>query len=130
MMNSYLNNRSQEVFFNGSTSERLNIGNQGCFQGTIMATLFYVIYVLDQPTVIHKRCEHINNYKNNENCKKNLSINYIDDNLSEVTTENWNNLENEAEIYLGDQKDYHIDNKLYFNEDKTIVVFNTQKKIY
>ena len=49
--------------------------------------------------------------------------------MAEVTSDNWDTIEKEAEEYLLDQKSYHIDNKLAFNEDKTIIMFNSRKKI-
>ena len=109
-MKTYLNRRRQSVSFNGSNSDLIDIGDQGCFQGTIMATLIYVIYVLDQPSVAHMSCNHENSYEDNENCAGNLSINYIDDNITEVISDNWNNIEVEAENYLENQKNYHINN--------------------
>merc|ERR1711867_44436 len=105
------------VYFNGSYSQSLKVGDKGCFQGMIMATLLYIIYVFDQPTIVHIICGHPNNYMENEQCDKNISVNYIDDNITEVTANDWKDIENEAENYLNDQKAYHIDNKLALNED-------------
>ena len=128
LMKSYLEERKQVVIFNGSTSSIKNIGNQGCFQGTIMATLLYVLYVLDQPSISHINCEHQNNYKDNEDCNDNLSINYIDDNLSVITANNWNTIEEKTEEFLKNQKEYHINNELVFNEEKTMIMINSKSK--
>ena len=128
LMKTYLKDRKQAVSFNGSYSDVIDIGDQGCFQGTIMATLIYVIYVLDQPTIIHMNCEHANSYENNENCTRNLSLNYIDDNLSEVVADKWENIQSETERYLVNQKKYHVNNKLVFNEEKTVIMINSKIK--
>ena len=53
IMKSYLKNRKQKTYFNGSYSTYLDIGDNSSFQGTIMGTLLYIIYVLDQPYVNH-----------------------------------------------------------------------------
>ena len=60
LMKSYLKDRSQTVFVNGSNSELKYIGDQGCFQGTIMAMLIYVIYILGQPSIDHIQWNHEN----------------------------------------------------------------------
>jgi hypothetical protein len=59
---------------------------------------------------------------------KNLSINFIDDNNNELTSENWNKLKEDTEIYLTNQKKYHDNNELLMNEEKTIIMINTKKK--
>ena len=128
LMKSYLNNRTQRVSFNGSISEELNIGDKGCFQGSLMATLLYIIYVLDQPSIAHLNCDHLSNNEENEDCTANLSINYIDDNMSEIIADKWNYIERNTEIFLNNQLQYHINNKLTFNNDKTIVMFNSKVK--
>ena len=93
-----------------------------------MATLIYILYVLHQPSIAHINCEHEKNNEENEDCPSNLSINYIDDNMSEITANNWDDLEVNAEAFLKNQKEYHINNKLVFNDDKTIVMINSNKK--
>jgi hypothetical protein len=90
IMKSYFKNRYQKTHFNGSDSTYKTIGNNSTFQGTKMATLIYVIYTLNQPSVIHKQCEHL--YINNNECEDQLSVNYVDDNNSEVTSTSWNNI--------------------------------------
>ena len=100
-----MKDRTQSVYFNGSSSNLKKIGNQGCFQGTIVATLLDIIYVLDQPTIVHKKCNHENNYNENEKCDGNYSMNYIDDNVSQIISNRWNNIQNETVGYLRNQKD-------------------------
>ena len=103
LMDSYLKNRTQIVAFNGSMSDEMTNGNKGCFQGTLMAMLIYILYVLDQPSIAHINCDHEKNNEENVDCISNLSINYIDDNMSEITANNWDNLEVNAEAFLLNQ---------------------------
>ena len=49
----YFSNRMQSVLFNGSYSKLLECGPQNVFQGTINATMFYLIYIADQPFITH-----------------------------------------------------------------------------
>ena len=55
LIESYLDNRKQAVYFNNSHSQFKNIGNHSSHQETTMASLIYVINVLDQPVVTHLR---------------------------------------------------------------------------
>ena len=82
----------------------LPIGDNSCHQGTLMATLLYIIYVLDQPYVAHIDCTKNEKESNESICMKNMSSNYVDDNNSEITSDNWINLENDAEKCLINQK--------------------------
>ena len=127
-MTDYLKDRKHYVYYNGSNSTIKNIGNNNCFQGTIMATILYLIYVLDQPFIAHINCDHMNIYEDISKCNKFYSSNYVDDNLTEVTTDNWNNLENESQKYLKNMLDYHVNNNLAFNHDKTNIMINSSKK--
>jgi hypothetical protein len=68
LIKSYLKDRQQLTYFNGSYSKMKHIGNNSSFQGTIMATMWYVIYILDQPSIIHMNCEH--NYLDENICEK------------------------------------------------------------
>ena len=82
----------------------LPIGDNSCHQGTIIATLLYILYVLDQPYVAHIDCIK-NEKESDENiCKKNMSCNYVDDNNSEITSDKWIKLEKDAENFLINQK--------------------------
>ena len=128
-MKNYLADRKQIVNFNGSYSEIKNIGSQSCHQGAIMSTLLYVIYVMDQPSIVHKQCNHEINYLENDNCENNLSINYVDDNMTEVTSDDWNNIEDATKIFIDNQNNYHNNNKLVFNHEKiTLMINSTVKK--
>ena len=93
-----------------------------------MAMLLYIIYVLDQPTIAHKKCNHKNDYNENENCEGNSSINYIDDNESQIVADSWMNIQDETNDFLRNQKEYHDNNELVFNEEKTVIMFNTNIK--
>ena len=126
IMSSYLKNRFQKTYFNGSYSSYRHIGDSSSFQGTILASLLYTLYILDQPSIVHISCTH----KNDEKCEKNISINYIDDNNTELTSDKWDDLEKDAENYLRNQKTYHDNNQLLINMDKTIIMINTKKKRY
>ena len=99
-MKTYLSSRQQSVYINGSFSNIIDIGDSGCFQGTIMAMLLYVLYVLDQPYLVHMECQHFNSYEENDDCEKHFLANYIDHNFSEITANRWTDIENEAEKYL------------------------------
>ena len=128
LIRSYLKGRKQKTFFNGSYSSYKEIGENSSFQGTIMATLWYVIYVLDQPAVIHMSCDHEMSEDENINCQKNLSLNFVDDNNSVITSNNWNTIINVTESYLNNQKQYHDNNELLLNEEKTIIMINSKNK--
>ena len=128
LIRSYLKDRQQLTYFNGSYSSLKPIGENSSFQGTIMATMWYVIYTLDQPAIIHMKCEH--NYEDNSKCEKNISINFVDDNNSELTSTNWNRLKIDTEEFLENQNNYHDNNQLLLNEDKTVLMVNSKKKCY
>ena len=130
LLSSYLNKRNQSVYYNGSTSKLLPIGDNSCFQGTIMATLMYILYVLDQPYVAHMECEVKKDENNEEIWEENFSCNYVDDNNSEITSDKWDNLEEKAEKYLENQKKYHDNNELCMNYEKTVLMVNSKQKKY
>ena len=128
LMTSYFINRQQSVYFNSSTSNLLPIGDNSVFQGTLMATLLYVLYVLDQPAVAHIMCVHeLNNYEI-EICPNNFSQNFVDDSQSEIQAENWNDIENQTNIFLNNQQKYHNNNKLLFNHTKLLLCLILRKK--
>ena len=126
-MKSYLNERTQTVYNNGFYSELLPIGNYSTIQGSCMASLLYIIYTLDQPLIGHIKCEH-NNYQEYNECKNYLAISYIDDCLSIIIANNWNNLNKDIIFFLILMQQYHDSNKLVMNEDKTIMSINTRNK--
>jgi hypothetical protein len=126
LMRSYLKNRYQKTYYNGSYSKFRKIGDNSTFQGTKMATLIYVIYVLDQPSIIHIDCKHT--YVENDKCEQQLSINFVDDNNSAITANNWNEIVEKTEKYLKNQQKYHNNNVLLLNNDKTTIMINTKKK--
>ena len=127
-INSYLSDRKQSIFFNGFHSKLKNIGTQSCFQATITATLLYILYTLDQPAVVHINCPHQLNVYSISTCDRKFSQNYIDDNHSEVQSNTWTELKYEAESFLNNQLEYHNNNKLVLNYDKTVIMFNSKKK--
>ena len=130
IMKQYLMERKQKTYFNGSYSDIATIGGYGCFQGLVTSSLLYVLYVLDQPSIAHIKCTHDNNYTDNDSCDRNLSINYIDDNMSEITPDKWENIEYNVETFLKNQQDYHQNNLLAFNHEKTIFMVNSRSKKY
>ena len=83
---------------------------------------------MDQPSIVHKQCNHEINYVENYNCETNLSINYVDDNMTEVTSNNWNNIEEATEIFIDNQNNYHNNNKLVFNHEKTMIMINSTER--
>ena len=58
----------------------------------------------------------------------NLSLNYIDDNMTEIMANKWDNIEKNAEDFLKNQEEYHQNNVLAFNHEKTIFMINSKKK--
>ena len=129
-MRSYLINRSQSTYFNGTYSSISDIGDYGCFQGLITSSLLYILYVLDQPMIAHIACDHEKEYDSIDECEEMFSINYIDDNMTEITTGNWDDIIDKTEIYLKNQQTYHEDNLLSFNHEKTVLLVNSKKKKY
>ena len=117
LMKDYLAERKQMTYFNGSYSKILNIGEYGCFQGLVTSSLLHIIYVLDQPMVAHMSCPHENNYETNDECEVNLSINNIDNNMTEIMASKFDNFEHEAELFLKSQQVYHEDNIFVFNPE-------------
>ena len=61
---------------------------------------------------------------------KKISLHYVYDNLSEITAENWNTIENTTSDFIENQQKYHKNNLLTFNHKKKIDgEFKTQKNI-
>lgn len=100
---SYLSNRTQQVFFNGKTSDAASIV-RGVPQGSILGPILFLIYINDFPEYLSNI--HVNLYADD------TTIGNSDTSV-EAATRN-------LSISLSQAEDWYIANRLSLNQNKTI----------
>ena len=122
MIMEYLFERKQYVQVNTVKSDVLLTGNQSVGQGSVLAGLLYMIYIMDMHYQTHKK-KHLSNSEYN-NCK-NIFINtYVDDCFGIVLTRN-RDLWERIDKYIKIMNMYYINNRLQINVIKTKVMIIT-----
>ena len=95
------------------------IGDQSVQQGSVLANLFYTIYMLDMTHINHK-VKHENNFEYNK-CRNIQSNTYVDDCFSTIESDEIN-IWNDVEKYIRNMESYYTANKLKINTEKTKIL--------
>ena len=116
LIQSYCTNRTQQVSVDGHLSEPLRTGDRSVMQGSVLSTLFYLIYVLDFPLLFHTETH---NSKQDVECKEPTAITFVDDLSVTVKQQKENEIQVTLDKTLMITSDYMNSNQLSFNNDKT-----------
>ena len=73
---SYMKDRRQTTMLEGSISSETTMGPYGMIQGSILASLMYLIYILDFPLLFHSK-KH--NPVEDTKCAEPTALTYVDD---------------------------------------------------
>jgi hypothetical protein len=129
---SYLENRQQCVYIDGSQSEFLSV-EVGVPQGSILGPLFYLLYTNDLPEVMHEEHCHYNQLKMNRfntMCVEcgGMAV-FADDSTVTVTDPDPEVLSHKLTEKYNHIANYFTDNRLKVNDDKThLLVMMTKQK--
>ena len=80
----YLNDREQQVHIDGEISNNLHIGNKSVVQGSVLSCILYLLYILDIPTIFHKKVHSI---EDTDKCTSPSLQTFIDDILTTIQRE-------------------------------------------
>ena len=119
-LNSYLSDRQQQVYIDGSLSEPLAV-NLGVPQGSILGPLLYTIYTNDLPEVIHDHePNHSIDTPFNLPCEDCGGICcFADDSSFSISTADPAQLDTMLKNKFMDISNYMLGNRLALNSDKT-----------
>ena len=118
-LESYLSNRSQYVFLNGSTSAKKTI-TSGVPQGSILGPLFFLIYINDLPLHLYIHPLHPNTKTNNELFADDASIYSMNKNISTINKS--------LQLSLNLAYDWCKANSMVIHPDKTKCMIITSRQ--
>ena len=138
---SYLSERIQHVFIEGSLSQPLDV-DTGVPQGSIMGPLLYILFTNDLPELIHDDPEthpevhqdahvhpEVNHIQYNTHCHHCGGICcYADDSTYSKSSNDPEKLKEEIDSKYQDISNYMAKNKLILNNDKTHLLIMTSSK--
>ena len=112
---SYLDERRQYVQIENTESDVLLVGPKSVTQGLTLSCLFYLIFILDIPSICH---EQHHNPKEAKDCNKPNIDTFVDDNFVRINKPDNDTFENAVKATMEKIKDYMDANHLTLNGDK------------
>ena len=122
---SYLDERRQYVQIENVQSDVLLVGPKSVTQGSTLSCLFYLIFILDIPSICH---DSQHSPAEAILCKQPNIDTFIDDNFVRITKPKDDSIENEVAKTMDKIKDYMDANKLALNAEKTKIMIVTKNK--
>ena len=100
---------SAEVQVQGHRSENLVVGLRSVTQGSVLSCLFYLVFILDMPTMFH---ESRHTPEEQRQCKRENLKTFVDDNLIKVRQNDHKSMEQAIHSTMATVENYMAANKL------------------
>ena len=140
LLSSFMDNRKQYVQIEGLRSNILDVGPRSVIQGSTLSSVFFLIFILDMPSLFHHgrtddpnddetECEESNHSPENQRKCPKLSLKtFVNDGYVLGTKEDDKTFEESISKTMNKIQNDMSANRLILNEDKSQVMLFTKNK--
>ena len=127
IMANFLADRKQFVQVQAHRSDKLAMGPNSVIQGSTLSCALFLIYIMDMPLIFHDTPHTPQQYRD---CPQPHIKTYVDDGYIKTYTKPNHTIKESIQETMDKMHDYTKANKLALNQDKTIIMLQTQDQAY